>query len=68
MSPSENRASPSSYSAPGAGDDVVQIAGNLGLPAHVAGTVEKGPRRVILEPVDVVFESGAMDLTPGRAP
>lgn len=56
------------YCGPGAGDDVVQIAGNLGLSAHVAGTVEKGPRRVILEPVDVVFESGAMDLTPGRTP
>jgi hypothetical protein len=31
----------------------------------VAGAVEAGPRRVLLEPVDVVFESGDMDLGPG---
>jgi hypothetical protein len=30
----------------------------------VAGVVEEGPRRVLLEPVDVVYESDAMDLTP----
>ena len=29
----------------------------LGLEAGVAGGVEEGPRRVVLEPVDVVFES-----------
>jgi phosphoribosylformylglycinamidine cyclo-ligase len=52
------------YCAAGAGAEVVQIATRLGLSAGVAGAVEKGPRRVLLEPVDVVFESGDMDLTP----
>ncbi|HEY4830746.1 MAG TPA: AIR synthase-related protein [Solirubrobacteraceae bacterium] len=52
------------YCAAGAGAEVVQIATRLGLSAGVAGAVEEGPRRVLLEPVDVVFESGDMDLTP----
>jgi phosphoribosylformylglycinamidine cyclo-ligase len=52
------------YCAAGAGSEVVRIAAGLGLSAGVAGVVEKGPRRVLLEPVDVVFESGDMDLTP----
>lgn len=53
------------YCAAGAGSQVVRIASGLGLSAAVAGAVEEGPRRVLLEPVDVVFESGDMDLTPG---
>ena len=52
------------YCAAGAGVEVVRIATRLGLSAGVAGAVEEGPRRVLLEPVDVVFESGDMDLTP----
>jgi phosphoribosylformylglycinamidine cyclo-ligase len=52
------------YCAGGAGDEVVQIASRLGLQAGVAGVIEEGPRRVILEPVDVTFESGDMDLAP----
>jgi phosphoribosylformylglycinamidine cyclo-ligase len=52
------------YCAAGAGDEVVRMAGELGLVAGVAGVVEEGPRRVLLEPVDVVYESDAMDLTP----
>jgi hypothetical protein len=43
------------------------MAGELGLAAGMAGVVEEGPRRVVLEPVDVVFESGDMDLSPRRA-
>jgi hypothetical protein len=43
---------------------VVRLATELGLSAGVAGVVEEGPRRVVLEPVDVVYESGQMDLTP----
>jgi phosphoribosylformylglycinamidine cyclo-ligase len=54
------------YCAAGAGSEVVQIASGLGLSAGVAGVVEDGPRRVLLEPVDVVFESADMDLTPQR--
>jgi phosphoribosylformylglycinamidine cyclo-ligase len=52
------------YCAAGAGSEVVRLASSLGLSAGVAGEVEDGPRRVLLEPVGVVFESGDMDLTP----
>jgi phosphoribosylformylglycinamidine cyclo-ligase len=52
------------YCAAGAGVEVVRLATELGLSAGVAGVVEEGPRRVLLEPVDVVYESDAMDLTP----
>jgi phosphoribosylformylglycinamidine cyclo-ligase len=52
------------YCATGAGDDVVRVASRLGLSAGVAGVIETGPRRVVLEPVDVTFESGDMDLAP----
>jgi phosphoribosylformylglycinamidine cyclo-ligase len=55
------------YCAAGQGPEVVRIASGLGLAAGVAGVVEDGPRRVVLEPVDVVFESSDMDLTPRRA-
>jgi phosphoribosylformylglycinamidine cyclo-ligase len=52
------------YSAPGEGERVVALAAELDLAAHVAGTVEPGPRRVILEEVDVVFEDSDLDLAP----
>ena len=55
------------YCGAGAGAEVVALASSLGLSALVAGRVEDGPRRVVLEPVDVVYESAAMDLTPSRA-
>ena len=55
------------YCAGGSGEEVVRIASGLGLPAQVAGAVEEGPRRVVLEEIGVVFESGDMDLTPRRA-
>jgi phosphoribosylformylglycinamidine cyclo-ligase len=52
------------YCAAREGDEVVRLATGLGLSAAVAGVVEEGPRQVVLEPVDVVYESGEMDLTP----
>jgi phosphoribosylformylglycinamidine cyclo-ligase len=55
------------YCAHGAGERVVELATALGLPALVGGTVEEGPRRVVLEEADVVFESGDLDLAPGGA-
>jgi phosphoribosylformylglycinamidine cyclo-ligase len=55
------------YCAGGAGEEVVRMASGLGLRAAVAGAVEEGPRRVVLEGIGVVFESGDMDLTPRRA-
>jgi phosphoribosylformylglycinamidine cyclo-ligase len=54
------------YCAAGSGATVVEHAARLGLGALVAGEVVPGPRRVVLEPVGVVFEDDAMDLTPGR--
>jgi phosphoribosylformylglycinamidine cyclo-ligase len=52
------------YCAAGCGQQVVSLAGELGLAAHTAGRVEAGPRRVILSEVDVVFEGEALDLIP----
>ena len=54
------------YCAQGSGDEVVTIASGLGLKARVAGAVEQGPRRVVLEQAGVTFESGDMDLGPSR--
>jgi phosphoribosylformylglycinamidine cyclo-ligase len=56
------------YSAAGTGADVVAVAQRLGLAALVAGTVEAGPRQVIIEPVGVIYDSEAMDLTPAAKP
>jgi len=56
------------YCPPGAGQEVVDIAGRLKLGAHVAGVVEDGPRRVILEPNGVTYDADALDLTPRRTP
>jgi phosphoribosylformylglycinamidine cyclo-ligase len=54
------------YCAAGSGSEVVRLATEVGLSAGLAGVVEEGPRRVVLEPVDVVYESDAMDLGPRR--
>ncbi len=54
------------YCAPGSGEEVVRIASGLGLAASVAGGVEEGPRRVVLDQIGVVFDSGDLDLTPRR--
>jgi phosphoribosylformylglycinamidine cyclo-ligase len=50
------------YCTPGAGGDVVATARARGLGALVAGRVEAGPRRVILEPVGVTYEGEALRL------
>lgn len=54
------------YCGAGGGESVVSLAAGLELPAHVAGTVQEGPRRVVLDEVGVVFESGDMNLSPSR--
>ena len=41
---------------------VVEEAGTVGLRAEVAGVVEEGPRRVVIEPIDVVLEGEEMVL------
>jgi phosphoribosylformylglycinamidine cyclo-ligase len=55
------------YCAPGTGAEVVRLATDLGLQADLAGAVEDGPRRVLLEPIDVVYETGDLDLAPRRS-
>jgi phosphoribosylformylglycinamidine cyclo-ligase len=52
------------YSRPGSGDRVVEIARECGHDAWVAGVVEEGPRRVILEPIGVTLEGEEMVLAP----
>ena len=54
------------YCAGGSAGEVVRIAAQSGLSATVAGSVEEGPRRVVLDGIGVVFESADMDLTPRR--
>ncbi len=51
------------YCAAGAGEAIVAIAQRLGLSALVAGSVEAGPRQVILEPVDVRFAAEELELS-----
>jgi phosphoribosylformylglycinamidine cyclo-ligase len=52
------------YCSPGSGDNVVSMCAGLGLRSELAGAVTAGPRRVVLEPLGVVFESGDLDFTP----
>ncbi len=51
------------YCAAGAGAAIVELATSLGLPACVAGSVEEGPREVVLEPVGVRFGGGELELS-----
>ncbi len=51
------------YCAAHSGPAVVEIAASLGLQACVAGVVEEGPRQVVLEPVDVRFNSDELELS-----
>jgi phosphoribosylformylglycinamidine cyclo-ligase len=51
------------YCAAGAGDEIVEIAAELGLQACIAGGVEEGPREVLLEPLGVRFDSDELELS-----
>ena len=50
------------YVKEGAAAQVVQAARSLGLDALCAGVVEKGPRRIIIEPLDVTYSSDELSL------
>ncbi len=50
------------YCAAGAGEGVVADAAACGLGALVAGRVEEGPRRVVIEPAGVTFEGEQLEL------
>ncbi len=56
------------YCAAGSGERVRQIAGGLGMKAVVAGRVEDGPRRVMLEPIGVSYEGAEMELSAQSQP
>ncbi len=52
------------YCRGGAGGAVVAVARQTGYDALLAGVVRAGPRRVVLEPVSVAYDSGALQLAP----
>ena len=52
------------YCAAGQGGDAVGVATEMGLAAVLAGQLEEGPRRVILEPLGVTYEGAELELTP----
>jgi phosphoribosylformylglycinamidine cyclo-ligase len=54
------------YCAAGRGAEVVELAGSVGLAALVAGVVEAGPRRVILDPVGVEYAGEELEFTELR--
>jgi len=53
------------YCAGGMGEAIVQIARDLDLEALLAGTVEAGRRRVLLEPVGTTYEGDELELSVG---
>jgi phosphoribosylformylglycinamidine cyclo-ligase len=53
------------YCGTGDGEEIVRRAHTLGLTALVAGSVEEGPRQVILEPVGVHFAGEELELSAG---
>ncbi|MGH2878825.1 MAG: AIR synthase-related protein [Solirubrobacteraceae bacterium] len=54
------------YCAAGRGAEVVELARSVGLAALVAGAVEDGPRRVILDPVGVEYGGQELEFTELR--
>jgi phosphoribosylformylglycinamidine cyclo-ligase len=54
------------YCAAGSGATVVEIARGMGLEAIVAGGVEDGPRRVVIEPLAIEFDGEELRLGPER--
>jgi phosphoribosylformylglycinamidine cyclo-ligase len=50
------------FLASGAGRAAVAACTAAGYEALLAGVVERGPRRVVLEPIDVVYESSELEL------
>jgi len=55
------------YCAPGSGARAVELAAAVGLHALVAGTVDRGPRRVIVDPLGISYSSAELDLAPPTA-
>lgn len=51
------------YCRPGGSEAVVAAAGRVGLDAELGGSVEEGPRQVILEPVGVRYDGSELELS-----
>lgn len=56
------------YCEAGAGAKVVALAQEIGLDAIVAGSVEQGSRRVIVEPIGVQYAGSELELSGGAHP
>jgi phosphoribosylformylglycinamidine cyclo-ligase len=52
------------YCRPGSGEAVVAAARDSGHEALIAGTVRAGPRRVVLEPLGLTYDSDSLELAP----
>jgi phosphoribosylformylglycinamidine cyclo-ligase len=50
------------FVAAGTGRDAVLASTSAGYEALVAGVVEEGPRRVVLEPIGLSYESSELEL------
>jgi phosphoribosylformylglycinamidine cyclo-ligase len=51
------------YCAAGAGGAILALAQRLGYSALLAGVVEEGPRRVVLEPLEVVYDGSQLEFS-----
>jgi phosphoribosylformylglycinamidine cyclo-ligase len=56
------------YCEAGGGEAVVVLARELGLDALVAGSVEPGPRQVIVEPLGVRYAGSELEFSTGQHP
>ncbi len=56
------------YCAAGSGSQVLEIARSLGFQALLAGSVEAGPRRVIVEPIGVLYDGAELEFGVAEAP
>jgi phosphoribosylformylglycinamidine cyclo-ligase len=52
------------YCRPGTSAQVVEIAEAVGIDALAAGAVEDGPRRIVLEPLDIAYAGDDLRLSP----
>jgi phosphoribosylformylglycinamidine cyclo-ligase len=55
------------YCRAGAGEETVRVAGEHGLEALLGGSVESGPRQVILEPLGIRYAGEELELSPSSA-
>jgi phosphoribosylformylglycinamidine cyclo-ligase len=50
------------YVPPGEAERVAELANSCGFQSWVAGRVEAGPRRVVIEPLGIVFDSSTLGI------